>query len=191
MRFPRIALVAPIALAVLVGACASSKGATPTLPPLPTVPGVSTSSTVIATVPVVPTVPVATAVPVTTTVPAATTLPAATTTTGVATTTTATTVPSGSTYAPREKAETWIMQLASAATDATDAAIRAQLQKFAQTISSVNAMRTTDWPRTFPGDPRVIFYVGGFASQDAVIARCGQLGLAYPTNCLARFLTEK
>jgi SPOR domain len=180
---PGITMTACLALA----ACGGLQKSSDTLTPLPTTKPVflpTTTSLALATLPVgvAPTVTAASTTPPTS--PETTSAPTA------ATATSTTTAPSTTTSLPAATSGKWIMQIGSAPSNATQAAISAQLTKLQQVSPTATTLQSGDWPKVFKGENRVIFYVGGFSSREAVIAECNRIGLSYPDKCLARRLTQ-
>lgn len=187
-------------LGLLLCACATTGRGDETLPPLPLPPVIRTTTTtsipvVVADPPEATALAPPTSAPESTTVPAATTSVSATTVSPTTTTPAATTSPPVSTLLSDTSTTTavvtgvvgpWIMQLASASASTTDQAIAAALNQFRAVAPGVTTLRTADWPNSFSGTPVVIFYVGGFASRDEVLAQCAALGLPSPAKCLPR-----
>ena len=173
-------------------ACSASDSASQTLAPLP----IAVPTTVAAA----PDAAAAAAAGVSATsapgVPGDTTTEASSTTVTVAVTvsttaaaTTTTIRPLDATVAGTESLRTWIMQLGATSGTATAQAVAALVGQLSQISAAVKTLKSADWPAVFQGrDHKIIFYVGGFASRDAVIAQCAKLGLAYPTKCLARYM---
>jgi cell division septation protein DedD len=159
-----------------------------TLTPLPTTKPVflpTTTSSPLATPPV--------GVAATATAASASTTTATspeTTSATTAATATSTTAPSTTTSLPAATSGKWIMQIGSAPANASQAAVSAQLTKLRQVSPTATTLESGDWPKVFKGENRVIFYVGGFSSREAVIAECNRIGLKYPDKCLARQLTQ-
>jgi S1-C subfamily serine protease len=93
-------------------------------------------------------------------------------------------------YVPgSESVGTWLMQLGSVGDDVAQDLIDQQLDRFSEFAPGVRVLQSNDFPATFVTPNRIVFYVGGFESEEAVKAQCAGLGLAYPDDCLARFLT--
>ncbi len=125
----------------------------------------------------------------TTTEASSTTVTVAVTVSTTAAATTTTIRPLDATVAGTESLRTWIMQLGATSGTATAQAVAALVGQLSQISAGVKTLKSADWPAVFQGrDHKIIFYVGGFASRDAVIAQCAKLGLAYPTKCLARYM---
>lgn len=175
-------------------ACSASDSASQTLAPLP----IAVPTTVAAAPDAAAAVAAAAGVSATSApgVPGDTTTEASSTTVTVAVTvsttaaaTTTTIRPLDATVAGTESLRTWIMQLGATSGTATAQAVAALVGQLSQISAGVKTLKSADWPAVFQGrDHKIIFYVGGFASRDAVIAQCAKLGLAYPTKCLARYM---
>ena len=175
-------------------ACSASDSASQTLAPLP----IAVPTTVAAAPDAAAAVAAAAGVSATSApgVPGDTTTEASSTTVTVAVTvsttaaaTTTTIRPLDATVAGTESLRTWIMQLGATSGTATAQAVSALVGQLSQISAGVKTLKSADWPAVFQGrDHKIIFYVGGFASRDAVIAQCAKLGLAYPTKCLARYM---
>ena len=177
-------------------ACSASDSASQTLAPLP----IAVPTTVVAAPDAAAAAAAAAAAGVSATsapgVPGDTTTEASSTTVTVAVTvsttaaaTTTTIRPLDATVAGTESLRTWIMQLGATSGTATAQAVAALVGQLSQISAAVKTLKSADWPAVFQGrDHKIIFYVGGFASRDAVIAQCAKLGLAYPTRCLARYM---
>ena len=175
-------------------ACSASDSASQTLAPLP----IAVPTTVAAAPDAAAAVAAAAGVSATSApgVPGDTTTEASSTTVTVAVTvsttaaaTTTTIRPLDATVAGTESLRTWIMQLGATSGTATAQAVAALVGQLSQISVGVKTLKSADWPAVFQGrDHKIIFYVGGFASRDAVIAQCAKLGLAYPTKCLARYM---
>ena len=170
-------------------ACSASDSASQTLAPLPIV-----APTTVAAAPDAAAAGVsATSAPGvpgdTTTEASSTTVTVAVTVSTTAAATTTTIRPLDATVAGTESLRTWIMQLGATSGTATAQAVAALVGQLSQISAAVKTLKSADWPAVFQGrDHKIIFYVGGFASRDAVIAQCAKLGLAYPTKCLARYM---
>lgn len=167
-------------------ACSASDSASQTLAPLPiAVPTTVAAAAVAAGVSATS----APGVPGDTTTEASTTVTVAVTVSTTAAATTTTIRPLDATVAGTESLRTWIMQLGATSGTATAQAVAALVGQLSQISGGVKTLKSADWPAVFQGrDHKIIFYVGGFASRDAVIAQCAKLGLVYPTKCLARYM---
>ncbi len=167
-------------------ACSASDSASQTLAPLPiavptTVAAAAAAGVSATSAPGVPGAP--------TTEASSTTVTVAVTVSTTAAATTTTIRPLDATVAGTESLRTWIMQLGATSGTATAQAVAALVGQLSQISAGVKTLKSADWPAVFQGrDHKIIFYVGGFASRDAVIAQCAKLGLAYPTKCLARYM---
>lgn len=170
-------------------ACSASDSASQTLAPLP----IAVPTTVAAAAAAAAAGVSATSAPGvpgdTTTEASSTTVTVAVTVSTTAVATTTTIRPLDATVAGTESLRTWIMQLGATSGTATAQAVGALVGQLSQISAGVKTLKSADWPAVFQGrDHKIIFYVGGFASRDAVIAQCAKLGLAYPTKCLARYM---
>ena len=177
-----------------------------TLTPLPTTKPVFVPSTTTTIVPTpAPAAPATNTIAPTTTVAAeTTTTEAATTTSSAPVTTVLTTAATSTTTSARSAAsttsttsttiaaatllKTWILQLGSAPTGAPNQAIAAQLAQLREIAPEASTLRSGDWPQAFTGPDRVIFFIPGFDSKEAVKRECARLGLRYPDHCIGRFM---
>lgn len=92
-------------------------------------------------------------------------------------------------YVPGSEAVgTWLMQLGSVADSVAQELIDEQLDTFSEFAPGVRVLQSNDFPATFTTPNRIVFYVGGFETKEAVVAECAALGRAYPDDCLARLL---